>query len=308
MDNLGPSNQRVLVTGGAGFIGSHLADALVSENQVRILDNLSTGDRKNIPQDAELIQGDITDPDILKKSLVNVDIVFHEAAQVSVQKSVENPTDSFENNTEPVVQLLEYAREMDFRVVFASSAAVYGNPEYTPLDEKHPKNPSSPYGLEKLTSDSYVRMYHDLYDVETVALRYFNVYGPRQTAGDYSGVISIFKEQAENGNDITVEGDGKQTRDFVHVNDVVQANLLAAETDVLGEAFNIGTGSKVTIRKLAETIHNITDSDSEINHVTPRQGDIPRSEASVQKARKHLGYNPLISLEEGLRSLVNTNQ
>lgn len=307
MKNIGPTGQRILITGGAGFIGSHLADALVPENDVTILDNLSTGSRENVPSEAELLEGDITDSETLAKSMSGMDIVYHQAAQVSVQKSVEEPVESFETNIAPTVQILDHARKNDCRVILASSCAIYGDPDYVPLDEAHPTTPSSPYGLEKITKDRYARLYHELYGVETVALRYFNVYGSRQTAGDYSGVISIFNEQAQNERDITVEGDGQQTRDFVHVNDIVQANLRATETEAVGEAFNIGTGSSVTIKNLAETIRDVAKSSSDVVHVDPREGDIPRSEADIEKARDCIDYEPTIELEEGLRSLVTSN-
>ena len=305
MCNIGPTDQNILITGGAGFIGSHLADALVPDNDVTILDNFSTGSRENVPSEAELLEGDITDSETLATSMSGMDIIYHQAAQVSVQKSVEEPVESFETNIAPTVEILDHAREHDCRVVLASSCAIYGDPEYIPIDEAHPTTPSSPYGLEKITKDRYARLYHELYSVETVALRYFNVYGPRQTAGDYSGVISIFNEQAQDNRDITVEGDGQQTRDFVHVQDIVQANLRAGETDAVGEAFNIGTGSSVTIKNLAETIRDVADSSSDVVHVDPREGDISNSEADIEKARALLGYEPTIELDEGLRSLIS---
>ncbi|QSG01715.1 NAD-dependent epimerase/dehydratase family protein [Natranaeroarchaeum sulfidigenes] len=305
MNNIGPTDQNILITGGAGFIGSHLADALVPDNDVTILDNLSTGSRENVPSKAELLEGDITDSETLATSMSGMDIIYHQAAQVSVQKSVKEPVESFGTNIAPTVQILDHARNHDCRVVLASSCAIYGDPEYIPIDEAHPTTPSSPYGLEKITKDRYARLYHELYGVDTVALRYFNVYGPRQTAGDYSGVISIFNEQAQDNRDITVEGDGQQTRDFVHVHDIVQANLRAGETDAVGEAFNIGTGSSVTIKNLAETIRDVADSSSDVVHVDPREGDISHSEADIEKARTLLGYEPTIELDEGLQSLIS---
>ncbi len=231
--------------------------------------------------------------------------MFHEAAQVSVQQSVSNPKSSQEVNVDPMLTILESARDTDTRVILASSAALYGHPIYLPIDEEHPKEPTSPYGLEKLTADHYCRLYHDLYEVETVALRYFNAYGPRQQGGDYSGVISIFRDQALANDDITVEGDGEQTRDFVHVDDIVQANLLAATSDdAVGKAFNIGTGDSITIRELADTIKNVTDSESDIVHVDSREGDIDRSEASIDKAREVLGFQPEYTVFEGLRDYL----
>lgn len=304
MTNAGPVGRTVLVTGGAGFIGSHLVDSLVSNNEVRVLDNFSTGTRGNLNSKAELIEKDLRNKQAIKNALKDVDIVFHQAAQVSVTQSVEQPQNSFSNNLAATLSILEQARYNNFRVVLASSCAIYGDPEQIPITESNSKDPRSPYGLEKLTVDRYARLYHDLYDIETVALRYFNVYGPRQSGGDYSGVISIFKQQAKNGKSLTVEGDGEQTRDFVHVNDVVQANLLAAETDHVGKAYNVGTGSAVTIRKLAEEIKDISGSGSDICHIEGREGDIKRSQADIKRIQSQMGFEPTVTLPEGLKSLL----
>ncbi|MFC7041699.1 NAD-dependent epimerase/dehydratase family protein [Halonotius sp. GCM10025705] len=298
-------DETVIVTGGAGFIGSHLVDRLVLNNEVRVLDNFSTGSHTNLNSAAEVIETDLRDEDATERALQDVDTVFHQAAQVSVTRSVEQPQESFSNNLGATLNILEKARKNDFRVVLASSCAIYGAPDETPIAESHPKDPRSPYGLEKLTVDRYARLYNDLYDVETVALRYFNVYGPRQSGGDYSGVISIFKEQAENGKPLTVEGDGDQTRDFVHVDDVVRANLLAAETNHIGAAYNVGTGTTVTIRELAEQIRDVSGSDSEITHVEGREGDVKKSQADIGRIRNRMGFEPNVTLSKGLRSLLD---
>lgn len=295
----------VIVTGGAGFIGSHIAGQLTATATVTIYDDLSTGQPANIPTETDLIEDSIRDRAHLRKIVKQADLIFHEAAQVSVQRSIENPVESHETNLDPMLTILEAARDTDTRVVFASSAAIYGEPEYTPIDEDHPKEPNSPYGLEKLTADHYCRLYHDLYGVEAVALRYFNVYGPGQQAGDYSGVISIFREQALNDEPITIEGDGTQTRDFVHIDDVVQANILAATSDHSpGKAFNVGTGTQITIRKLAEAIKDATNSDSEIIHVEPREGDIEESVADISRARETLGYEPEYEINKGIEAYL----
>jgi len=300
------TSRKALVTGGAGFIGSHLADRLVEDCAVTVYDNLSSGSREHVPNDAKLVEADIRNQERLTEAVDDADIVFHEAAQVSVAQSVEDPEASHKINIDPVLTILEAARETDTRVVLASSAAIYGHPEYTPIDETHPKEPASPYGLEKLTADHYCRLYHDLYGVDTVALRYFNAYGPRQQGGDYSGVISIFRDQARANDPITVEGDGTQTRDFVHVDDLVQANLLAAQTDATGEAFNIGTGTTITIQGLADTIRDVTDAESEIVHVDPREGDIDHSPAEIAKARDILGFELEYSIVDGLEAYLGT--
>jgi len=238
----------------------------------------------------------------------DVDIVFHKAAMVSVPASVEQPKICHDVNGTATLNLLEAARANDSRVVFASSAAIYGHPDELPIPEDAPKRPASPYGLEKLTADYYTRIYADRYGLETVNLRYFNVYGPRQTGGQYSGVISTFLDQARAGEPITVEGDGEQTRDFVHVDDVVQANLRAATADTIGTSYNIGTGSNITIRELAETIQAVIETDSEIVHTDPRPGDIERSEADISKAQDELGYTPTVTVEDGLSQLVSSQR
>ncbi len=294
------TGQRILVVGGAGFIGSHIAAALCADNEVLIFDNFSSGKRENCPDGATVIEGDIRDEAAVADAADGVDIIFHEAAIVSVDQSVEDPTTSNAVNANGTLTMLETARREDARFVFASSAAIYGAPESLPVSETDPKQPSSPYGLEKLSGDHYCRLYADLYDLPTVALRYFNVYGPRQSAGDYAGAITAFATQARDGGPLTVHGDGEQTRDFVNVADVVQANLLAATTDATGEAFNIGTGSTTTIQNVAETIRDHVDPAADVIHTDPRPGDIRHSNADISKAREQLDYDPNVSLTDGL--------
>ena len=296
--------ETVLVTGGAGFIGSHLVDALVKNHEVRVLDDLSTGIRENVHPDAEFIKGDIQDQDTVERAMEDVDVVFHQAAMVSVEDSIQRPLDSHAANATGTLHILEAARKVDSRVVAASSAAIYGHPKKTPMPESELKTPTSPYGIQKLALDHYLQQYNELYGLPTVALRYFNVYGPRQQGGDYSGVISIFKTQAETGDLITVDGDGGQTRDFIHVDDVVQANLRAATADVAGEAFNIGTGTSISIRELAETVNELTGGNSDIKHRDPRSGDIRHSEAEISKARSKLRFQPQVTVNDGLRDML----
>lgn len=298
------ADRTVLVTGGAGFIGSHIVDAVLPDNDVRILDNFSTGVRERPPEAATVIEGNVRDTETVEQAMGGVDIVFHQAALVSVDRSVEKPAASHEVNIDGTLAVLEAARKADARVVFASSAAIYGAPESLPVDEAHPKEPASPYGLEKLTADHYCRLYAELYDLPTVALRYFNVYGPRQTGGDYAGAITAFSEQADAGGPLTVHGDGEQTRDFVHVEDVIRANLLAAQTDATGEAFNVGTGTQTSINTVAETIRDHVDTSAELTHVDPRPGDIRESVADIEKARNALGYEPTIELSDGLATYL----
>ncbi|WP_348611676.1 NAD-dependent epimerase/dehydratase family protein [Halobaculum rarum] len=223
---------------------------------------------------------------------------------MSVQRSVEDPTDSHEINTQVTLGLLEAARANDVRVVWASSAAIYGHLESIPTSETHPKEPTSPYGLDKLTIDHYARLYSELYGLEAIPLRYFNVYGPGQVAGDYSGVISVFIEQALSGEDISVHGDGEQTHDFVYVDDVVRANCAAATTDLVGNPYNVGTGESTSIRELAEEIQEITDTRSDIVHTDVRSGDIDHSKADITRMRDQLEVEPTVSLREGLEHTI----
>jgi UDP-glucose 4-epimerase len=295
--------RTILVTGGAGFIGQHLVDALAPDNEVRVLDHaMDRADR--LPGNVERIRADIRDEDALASAMRGVDVVFHLAAMVSVSDSVTNPRECHDVNVTATVSLLDRARAEDARVVLASSAAVYGDPDAVPVAEDARKRPRSPYGISKLALDHYARRYAELYDLPTVALRFFNVYGPGQRGGDYAGVIDVFRDQVHDGGPVTVDGDGQQTRDFVHVGDVVRAARLAAVTDHTGEAFNIGTGERVTIRRLAELVRETVGVDADIVHTDPRPGDVRHSCADIEKARSSLGFEPEIALADGLSTLL----
>ena len=294
--------QRVLITGGGGFIGGALVDDLRSEASVRLLD-VDLGE--DVPDDVRAVEGDVRDEQVLEEAMAGVDVVFHQAAIVSVEASIEDPLRSHSVNVAGTLRVLEAARRHDARAVLASSAAVYGDPERVPIPETAPLEPTSPYGLEKLALDTYARLYHELYGLETVALRYFNVYGPGQSGGDYAGVIDAFLDRARADEPIRVHGDGEQTRDFVHVDDVVAANRLAAETDEVGVAYNVGTGESVTINRLAEQVRDAVGSDSAIVHTDGREGDIRHSRADVARARERLGYRPTVDLRSGLETLVD---
>lgn len=298
------TGKRILVTGGGGFIGSHIVDSLAGDNDVRVLDDFSSGVKSNVHSNATIIEGNIGDRAALERAMKGVDIVFHQAALVSVTQSIETPTESYKTNVSGTVGVLDCARQENTRVVLASSAAIYGPPQSIPIHESHPKKPMSPYGLDKSVADQYAKLYHKQYGLETISLRYFNAYGPRQVADAYSGVVSIFLDQARNGKPITIEGDGAQTRDFVHVSDIVQANLLAASANVAGEAYNVGTGNSVSVLELAETIKQVTDSESEIIHTEPRSSDISNSRAEISKIEAELGYEPTVELESGLATLL----
>lgn len=300
----GLRGRRVLITGGAGFIGSRLAAILAERNQVTVLDDLSNGPRSNLPEGVSHIDGDIRNTETISAVTKGVDVIFHEAALVDISQSISHPTVSHAVNTTATLELLEQARKVDARVVFASSAAIYGDPPSVPVAETAPKRPFSPYGIQKLAADHYLRTYDRLYGLPTVSLRYFNVYGRQRTRSEYSGVIQSFLKQARRGEPLTIYGDGTQTRDFVHVDDVVAANLLAATTDETGEAYNIGSGTAVSINELAALVREVTETSGGCVHESARDGDIDRSEADIRKARECLEYEPAVPLRDGLSSLL----
>jgi len=299
---IGPTDKSILITGGVGFIGSHLAEALTVDNDVTVLDHCSTGDPTTLPSDVDFYKGDIRDTSALEPLVEEADIVYHQAALVSIEESLERPVESHTTNVSATVSLLDVARRSETRVVFASSCAVYGDPTGVPVAETEPTSPLSPYAVDKLAADHYVRVYGQQYGFPTVVLRYFNVYGPGQQ-GEYSGVIDAFSERARAGEPIEVHGEGDQTRDFVHVSDIVRANLVAGVTPNTGRAYNVGTGEETTIKDLAVMIRDITGSNVSITHTDPRPGDIARSRADLTRTKQQLSYEPQVSLVDGLRSL-----
>jgi UDP-glucose 4-epimerase len=302
---------RALVTGGAGFIGSHLVERLAQEgHEARAFDNLTTGKRENLAHvpSAELVVGDIRDAHALGRAMEGCDVVFHQAAIVSVPYSVEHPHESLDVNLRGTLNVLEAARHAKTRrVVMASSAAVYGEDPELPKRESMTPSPISPYGLEKLASEHYLSMWSKLFGVETVALRYFNVFGPRQDPSSaYSGVISVFVDRILRGAPLTIFGDGEQFRDFVYVANVVDANLLAAtRPNVSGRSYNIGCGGRTTLNELAQMLGRIAGAAVAPKHEAPRAGDIRESIADISRAREELGYAPKIGVEEGLQKLVD---
>lgn len=298
------AGRTVLVTGGAGFVGSHLARALLPANTVWVLDDLSTGDRAAVPDGAQLVVGDVRDRPLVASLVAAADVVFHQAAVVSVERSVAAPVETHAVNATATLDLLEAARGADARVVLASSAAVYGRPESVPQSEDDRLAPESPYGVAKLAADRYARVYASLYDLPTVALRYFNVYGPRRGESDTPpGVIGSFLGSARAGEPIPVHGDGSQTRDFVHVRDVVRANLAAATTDRVGRAFNVGTGESTSVAALADIVRDAAGGVGVV-HTDAREGDIDHSRADTTAARDLLGFEAATGLEEGVRALL----
>ncbi len=297
---------RVLVTGGAGFIGSHVAGALARRgDRVRILDDLSTGSRENLASipGHELVLGDVRDRDAVRRAVTGVEVVFHLAAQVSVTRSVEDPALTYDVNTLCTVHLLEACRaEGARRVVFSSSCAVYGDSPVLPKTESLLPEPLTPYASSKLMGEHLVSMYHRIHGLGTVSLRYFNVYGPRQDpSSDYAAVIPKFVARMRGGERPVIFGDGRQTRDFVCVRDVVEANLAAARTaDASGQAVNVGSGRSVDLVGLVAILNGALGTSLEPVHEPPRAGDIRDSRASVDLAASVLGWRPTLGLGEGI--------
>ncbi len=306
------SYSKTLVTGGAGFIGSHIVDRLLKEGfEVTVIDDLSTGRRENIVhhqdrKDFHFVKGDVRNTALVKKVVEDVDAVFHEAALVSVPSSIENPLLTNEINVSGTLNLLKACTDANVkRFIYASSTAIYGDTETLPKHEKLMPQPISPYAVSKLAAENYVKIYHKVYCLNTICLRYFNVYGPRQTYSPYSGVITIFINSLLKNEPPIIYGDGKQTRDFVHVQDVVEANVLALTKETaIGEVLNVATGTPTTINQLAAMLQQVMKTNLEPVYTSPRPGDIKHSYADITKANKLLQYNPEISLRNGLTQLV----
>lgn len=300
---------HVLVTGGAGFIGSHTVEHLLAQSaRVRVLDNFSSGRRENLPAHAalEVIEGDVREPAAVEGALRGVTHVLHLAAQVSVAASVERPVDSAATNVTGFLNVLDGARRAGVgRVVHASSAAVYGLPARVPLAETAPSLPISPYGLEKSIDDQYAALYAGLYEMSTLGLRYFNVYGPRQDPrSPYSGVISIFCDRLRAGRTLTVHGDGQQTRDFIYVADVALANARALATQHTGTC-NVATGRSVSLLTLIAALAAAAGVTAQVEHGAERAGDIRHSSADNARLRMDLGLTTFVPLGEGLVRLWN---
>lgn len=300
-----------LVTGGAGFIGSHLVEALLARgDRVRILDNFSTGQRANLAQAAgqfELVEGDLRDPGPAQEAMREVDCIFHMGALVSVPQSMADPLSAEAINAAGTLNLLMAAQKAKVRrLVFSSTCAVYGDEPTLPKLESMAPTPRSPYAVAKLAGEGYCHVFNVAFGLETVVLRYFNVYGPRQDpSSPYSGVISIFVDRISRGHAPTIFGDGEQTRDFVYVSDVVQANLRAGEVPAAaGQIFNIGGGQPVTIKQLFQQLNNLLQAGLEPKYAPVRQGDIQHSYADPSQAANVLNWRAEVSLEEGLRRLV----
>jgi len=300
---------RVLVTGGAGFIGSSIVDALLIDGgyQVRVIDNFATGHRDNLAHcagDIELVEGDIRDLEIVEDAMANVDMVLHQAALPSVPRSIRAPITSNGVNIGGTLNLLSAAHKAEVkRVIMASSSSVYGDTPILPKVETMAPSPMSPYAVTKLTGEHYLSVFARLYGIETLAIRYFNVFGPRQDPNSmYSGVISKFMKAAIEQTKYTVNGDGSQARDFSYIDNIVHANLLALKAERLnGEVVNVACGEKFTLLDLINEVNGAAQVDLPIEFSPSRPGDVKYSLANIEAARELLGYSPTVAFAEGIK-------
>jgi UDP-glucose 4-epimerase len=299
---------RALVTGGAGFIGSNLVKLLLDDGHtVVVLDNLSSGYCANLAAlpDAQFVEGDVRDADVLRRAVDGCEVIFHLAASVGNARAIEHPIEDSEINVLGTLRVLEAARHLGARkVVFSSSAGIFGELKTIPIHEDHPAEPDSPYGASKLAAEKHCLAYAKLYPLECLCLRYFNVYGVNQRYDAYGNVIPIFAHRALHGQPLVIYGDGEQTRDFVNVRDVAMANYQAGRATGVSGAFNIASGSRVTINALATMLLAAGGLRVPIEHRAPRQGDVRHSLADVSAARAAFGFHPTVTLEEGLREYM----
>lgn len=299
---------RALVTGGAGFIGSNII-SLLNEKGAAVVayDNLSTGYLKNLdpfPR-VEFVKGEITDLEMLKKAMRGCDTVFHLAASIGNAKSIAFPLEDSRVNVFGALNVAEAARDCGVRaVVYSSSAGMFGEPQYLPVDEKHPCEPDSPYGVSKMAGEKHLLCLGRLYRFRVACLRYFNVYGLNQRFDAYGNVIPIFVTQILKGEGLTIFDDGEQTRDFVHAGDVAAANVAAAEREAAAGVFNIGSGKAITINHLVESLKKLVPEKFEVKYGPPRPGDVRHSLADIGLARQVLEYNPLQDIAEGLKGYL----
>jgi len=297
---------RVLITGGSGFIGSHLAEHFQGQAEVRVLDNLRTGFRSNLEGlDVEFIAGSICDRDLVREAVQDVDHVFHLAALVSVPESMEKPSECVDINVNGLINVLEASSSAGVRkLCFASSAAIYGDNPAVPKLETMLPEPKSPYAITKLDGEYYCGMFQAEGRIQTACLRFFNVFGPRQDPnGPYAAAVPIFFQKALSGEPITIFGDGGATRDFIFVKDIVAALIFLAENESVTGVFNAGYGRQTSVKELAESILELTGSSSEIVYAPERAGDVRHSLASVEKL-KSAGFYPAGNLEAGLKAMV----
>jgi UDP-glucose 4-epimerase len=300
--------KHCVVTGGAGFIGSNIVGALLRDGvRVTVLDNLSSGYESNLLPfpDVRFVRGDVRDPEAVGSALEGADVVFHLAASVGNKRSIDDPVTDAEINVLGTIRVLEAARKYGVeKVVVSSSAGIFGELKTLPIREDHQVEPDSPYGCTKLCQEKLCLAYAKLYGIDAVALRYFNVYGPNQRFDAYGNVIPIFAFQMLRGEPITIFGDGEQTRDFIHVDDIVQANIRAARTPSVTGAYNIASASRITINELVRLLELSSGITPMVSHGPERPGDVRHSLADISKAQAAFGFSPTIGLEEGLRDYM----
>ncbi len=297
---------KILITGGAGFIGSHIAEHFQGRAEVRVLDNLRSGFRRNLDgMQHEFVEASILDRDAVRRAMDSVDYVFHLAAMISVPESMQKPLECDELNTRgTLIVLEEAARAKVKKLVLSSSAAIYGNNPVTPKLETMLPEPGSPYAITKLDGEYYCKMFSDEGRLQTVCLRYFNVFGPRQDPkSQYAAAVPIFIDRAVRHEPITIYGDGEQTRDFIYVKDIAAANAFFATQSTDTGVFNVAYGRRITIKELAQKICRLTNSRSEIHHAPERAGDVKHSMASIEKLRA-TGFNPTSNFDEGLAATI----
>lgn len=299
-------SMKCLVTGGAGFIGSNIVKLLLERNhEVTVLDNFSTGYRENLDpykNRIRIVEGDIRDRKTIDEAMSGQNSVIHLAASVGNKKSIDEPLTDAECNVLGVINVLESMRMFKVgTIVFSSSAGIFGEPQYQPVDEKHPCEPDSPYGATKLCGEKIILSYTKLYSLRSVCLRYFNVYGEGQRFDAYGNVIPIFASRALNNQDIKIFGDGEQTRDFIHVRDIAMANVVSAENPKVNGAINLGTGAAISINKLAEMINDIAGNKGKILHGEARPGDVKHCTASTSKFTEMLNFETSSSFYENLK-------
>jgi nucleoside-diphosphate-sugar epimerase len=300
-----------LVTGGAGFIGSHLAEELLRRgHRVRIVDSLVTGSRRNLAHmpDAEFMEGDLADPDVARAAVDGCEYVLHQAAIPSVPRSVKDPITSNRANVDATLNTLVASRDAGVRrLVFAGSSSAYGDTPVLPKHEGMPANPLSPYALQKVVGEQYLQLFTKLYGLETVSIRYFNVFGPRQDpSSPYSGVISVFATALLENRPPTIYGDGEQTRDFTYVANVVDGVLRACEAPkASGEVINVATGGRISLNTLFYAMRDVVGAEVEPVYAASRQGDVRDSQADIRKAKEILGYEPIVTFEDGLSRTID---
>jgi UDP-glucose 4-epimerase len=300
--------KRILVTGGAGFIGSNLVGELVrSRNEVTVLDNFTSGYRKNLEpfSNVRIIEGDVRDKNVVEEAVRGNEVIFHIAASVGNKRSIDDPLSDAEINVMGTLNVLESARKCGVRkIITSSSAAIFGELKTIPIKEDHPAEPDTPYGCTKLCEEKLCLAYSKLYPMEIICLRYFNVYGPNQRYDAYGNAIPIFVFRMLQGKPLVIYGNGEQTRDFVHVEDVVRANILAAESNGISGAFNIASGTRIIVNSLVRIITKDRGTSCRIEYTDKRPGDVLHSLADISLAQKTFSYTPSVGIEKGIKEYI----